>query len=335
MYSLKQLCRTLFHLTFSIIFITMPCFCSSVPYLQKIFVIYSLTSIISLFYSTFFLQSLLCYIGPSDQTCLFLPIRLKFKRHLHSNNHDHSTRRSSTVSRRHQRMSTSSYFQSSYFSQILTGSTYFESEYGGINEALINATRRRESSRSYQLTHIFKRNSMFPGELVELYSPRASLAPYGHHAHHHHHHHRRYSRQLSVSRPVPSTTPTRPLYISPSVSPFSQMSIHSQGATRQRSQSPQISRQSRSPSPHFYSRLTPASSLRPCYSAPRLHATMQRPQTINLPSLPIETRKKSVTIIQEHDAILAPVDHERISAEMKRHNLKSTAALWMKRSNSS
>jgi hypothetical protein len=308
--------------------------------------------LISLIYSTLFLQSLLCYIGPAGRTCCFIPWRLKFTRHLTSQkNHgnDLSLRNASNNSRRHQRMSTSSYFASSYFSQIFTGSTYFESEYGGINDSLTMPSRRRESSRSYQLSHAIKRNSLLTGELIELYTPRASLAPYGHHSHHH-----RYSRQSSVPRGVPTTGPARPLYISPSISPFSQLSIHSQTAVRQRSPSPHIFQPSRSPSPHSFARLasmpTTIGSLRPCYSAPRLHLAQHRIQTNNMkqtdtlfeetPTSSAQHGRKSPAAIQRQDALFSTVDNEQLSAASKRSILKTTAiestnSVWLKRSNSS
>ncbi|UJR22262.1 hypothetical protein I4U23_025323 [Adineta vaga] len=351
-YSLKQLCTTLFHITFSIFLISFPCFFSSLPYLSKSAMIYTISSLISVIYSTFFLQSLLCYLGPSGHTCFFIPCRLKFSRHLTlqiHNGNDLSLRKSSTNSRRHQRMSTSSYFASSYFSQIFTGSTYFESEYGGINDILTSSSRRRESSRSHQLSHLIKRNSILTGELIELYTPRASLAPYGHHLHHH-----RYSRQSSVPRGVPTTGPARPLYVSPSISPYSQLSIHSQVTGRQRSPSPHRFRPSRSPSPHFSAQqsaaTTPTRSLRPCYSAPRLHASQQRPSTNSskqtdalteeTPILTPQLRKKTVLIIQRQDAISSTDDYEQLTAANKRNILKSTTVessggVWLKRSNSS
>ena len=332
MYSLKQLCTTLFHLTLSIILICTPCLFSSVPYLSKSAMIYTISSLISLLYSTFFLQSLLCYIGPADHTCFCIPWRLKLTHRLQMNkNHDVSLRRSSTTSRRHQRMSTSSHFASSYFSQIFTGSTYFESEFGAINDALLMGTRRRESSRSYQIAHAMKRNSLLTGEVIELYTPRASLAPYGHHSHHHH----RYSRQSSV----PRTIPTRPLYISPSVSPLSQLSIHSQALSRQHSPSPHSSAAVSSPST--------TGSLRPCFSAPRLQATLQRTQKPTdtlmkeIPIFPNQFGKRSTTIIQRQDAVSSTDDSEQLSAVTKRRMLKGTITestgpiTWLKRSNSS
>ncbi|CAF1430158.1 unnamed protein product [Adineta ricciae] len=351
-YSLKQLCTTLFHLTFSICFISAPCLCSSLQYFSKTAMIYTVSSMISVIYSTFFLQSLLCYLGPSGHTCFFIPCRLKFSRHLTlqiHNGKDLSLRKSSTNSRRHQRMSTSSYFASSYFSQIFTGSTYFESEYGGINDTLTIGSRRRESSRSHQLSHLIKRNSILTGELIELYTPRASLAPYGHHLHHH-----RYSRQSSVPRGVPTTGPARPLYVSPSVSPYSQLSIHSQANSRQRSPSPHTCRPSRSPSPHSLAQhsatTSPTRSLRLCYSAPRLHATQQRPLTSTskqtdavteeTPILTPQLRKKTVMIIHRQDAISSTEEYEQLPAANKRDILKSTTVessggVWLKRSNSS
>ncbi|CAF1359267.1 unnamed protein product, partial [Rotaria magnacalcarata] len=70
-------------------------------------------------------------------------------------------------------------------------------------------------------------------------------------------------------------------------SPYFQSSFTSQIPTRQRSPSSHVSRQSRSPSPYSsggqssggQSSLGPASSLRPCYSAPRLHLSHHRLQT--------------------------------------------------------
>ncbi len=312
---------------------------------------------ISLIYSTFFLQSLLCYIGPAGETCFLLPWRLKFSRRLtsHMNNgNDLSLRKSSSSSRRHQRMSTSSYFASSYFSQIFTGSTYFESEYGGINDTLTIGSRRRESSRSHQLSHLIKRSSILTGELIELYTPRASLAPYGHHLHHH-----RYSRHSSVPRGAPTTGLARPLYISQSISPYSQLSIHSQAAGRQHSPSPNMFRPSRSPSPRsFVQQSSTTGPLRPCYSAPRLHASHHRVQTNNLKQTdtlieetrlsPLHLGKKTVMIIQRQDAITSTDDYEQtsiisneqVSAATKRSMLKSTtmesrSGVWLKRSNSS
>lgn len=381
MYSLKQLCTTLFNVTVAIVLISTPCLFSSLPYLSKSAMVYIISAIISLIYSTFFLQSLLCLIGPAGHSCCFIPWRLTFTRHLtlHMNNHvNHEVSFRSTSSgggtRRHHRhlshprMSTSSYFASSYFSQIFTGSTYFESDYGGLNDPLSIASRRRESSRSHQVSHAIKRNSLLTGELIELYTPRASLAP---HAHSH-----RYSRQSSVGRGVPTATLARPLYISPSISPFSQLSIHSQAASRQRSPSPHIFRPSRSPSPrsfappasppvlmHPSAPLSCTSSLRPCYSAPRLHAPLHRMQTTTAitgmrpneilfeETSAVETvrpHKKTVMIIQRQDAISTPDDLEcasntsrtPLSAATKRSMLKDTTiesggSVWLKRSNSS
>ena len=319
MYSLKQLCTTLLHFTLSIVLICSPCLFCSLPYLFKSAMIYTISSVISLVSSTFFLQSLLCYLGPADQTCLLLPWHMKCTQRLSmiKNNQDCLTRKYSSTSRRHQRTSTSSYFASSHFSQILTGSTYFESEYGGMNEISMMSSRRRESSRSYQVSHTIKRNSILTGEVTELYTPRASLSPYGHHYHH------RYSRHSSV----PRTVPIRPLYISPSVSPHSQSSLHSQAVSRQHSVSPQLP-------------TTPSSiSLRPCYSAPRLQTPLQRTpkQTDISPHL----TKKSLGVIQRQNAVSTIDDPQPISAATKRHILKQTinestgSILWLKRSNSS
>ena len=316
-----------------------------------------ISSLISLIYSTLFLQSLLCFIGPGEHTCFFLPWRLTFTRklNLHTNNTSeisvrNSSKTNGTRRHHHHRMSTSSYFASSYFSQIFTGSTYFESEYGGINESLTIPSRRRESSRSHQTAHMIKHGSLLTGELIELYTPRASLAPHLHH---------RYSRQSSVSRGLQSTGPARPLYISPSISPYSQLSIHSQiPPGRQHSPSPNVFRPSRSPSPRSFAPITTETTLRPCYSAPRLHVPLHRVATTNMqqneilveetPTLSVEPRKKSVMIIQRQDAIVSTDDLERsshvtnpiLSAETKRSMLKATTIdegglVWLKRSNSS
>ena len=301
MYSLKQLCTTLLHFTLSILLIGLPCLFSSLPYLYKTAMVYMISSVISFIYSTFFLQSLLCYLGPADQTCSFLPCPMKFTGHslMMKNNQEIPLRKYSSNSRRHQRMSTSS-----YFSQIFTGSTYFESEYGGISETSMMSSRRRESSRSYQLSHIIKRHSILTGEVIELYTPRASLAPHGHHFH------QRYHRHSSI----PRTTPIRPLYISPSISPHSQSSLHSPVVTRQHSVSPQLN-------------IIPV--LRPCFSAPRLQIPLPR------------ITKKSLITIQRQDGISTIQNTRRISAATKRHILKGTInqsrgpILWLKRSNSS
>jgi hypothetical protein len=358
MYSLKQLCTTLSHLTFSIILICCPCLFSSLPYLSKSAMVYIISSLISLIYSTFFLQSLLSLIGPAGHSCFFIPWRLTFTRSLNmhtNNNNDMSLRNSSTGggnARRHHRMSTSSYFASSYFSQIFTGSTYFESEYGGINESITIGSRRRESSRSHQTSHVIKRGSLLTGELIELYTPRASLAP---HSHHH-----RYSRQSSVPRGLTPAVPARPLYVSPSISPYSQLSIHSQVAGRQHSPSSYLFRPSRSPSPRSFAPSAPvttASSLRPCYSAPHLHVPLHRATTnikqsdtlIEETSIPIpRPTKKSVVIIQRQDAISstadleqsAPITNSPLPAATRRSMLKATTIesggpVWLKRSNSS
>ncbi|CAF0998003.1 unnamed protein product [Adineta steineri] len=364
MYSLKQLCTTLFNLTFSIVIICIPCLFSSVSYLSKSAMVYIISSSISLIYSTFFLQSLLCFMGPSGHLCFFIPWRLKFTRTLnkHNNNHNDISLRSSSTggggggTRRHHRhlshhrMSTSSYFASSYFSQIFTGSTYFESEYGGINENSVMASRRRESSRSHQASHLIKHGSLLTGELIELYTPRASLAP--------HLHHNRYSRQSSVSRGLTSLTPARPLYISPSISPYSQLSIHSQAPSQQRTPSPRILRPSRSRSPRSFAPITTTNLLRPCYSAPRLHVPLHRVPTSSMKQnddileetqVPIvEPTKKTVMIIQRQDAIastddieqLSPITNSKLSATARRNLLKATTTesgdlVWLKRSNSS
>ncbi len=357
MYSIKQLCTTLFHLTFSIILICSPCLFSSLPYLSKSAMVYIISSLISFIYSTLFLQSLLCFIGPAGHSCSLIPWRLTFTRRLniHTNNNDVSLRNSfaSGNARRHHRMSTSSHFASSHFSQIFTGSTYFESDYGGLNDNLTISSRRRESSRSHQTSHLVKRDSLLTGELIELYTPRASLAP---HSYHH-----RYSRQSSVPRGIALTAPARPLYISPSISPYSQLSIHSQVAGRQRSPSPHIYRPSRSPSPRSFvpsAPMTTTGSLRPCYSAPRLHVPLHRVPTTNIKQsdilieetqIPIvQPTKKTVMIIQRQDAISSTDDIEQsttiknlpLSAATRRSMLKATTMesggpVWLKRSNSS
>jgi hypothetical protein len=362
MYSLKQLCTTLFHLTFSIILICTPCLFSPLPYLSKSAMVYTISSLISLVYSTLFLQSLLCFAGPAGHLCFFIPWRLTFTRNLsiHTNtNNDRPLRSSySSGTRRHHRMSTSSHFASSYFSQIFTGSTYFESEYGGINETSTTGSRRRESSRSHQTSHIIKRGSLLTGELIELYTPRASLAPHSHHIHTH-----RHPRHSSVPRGIPPTAPARPLYVSPSISPYSQLSIHSQVTGRQRSPSPHIFRPSRSPSPRSFAPSAPlpttTRSLRPCYSAPRLHVPLHRIQTTNIKQSDIlieethipliqPTTKKTVVIIQRQDAVSSTDDVEQsstltnpqLSAAARRSMLKATTIesggpVWLKRSNSS
>ncbi|CAF3623497.1 unnamed protein product [Rotaria sordida] len=307
-YSLKQLCATLFYLTFSIIIICCPCLFSSLPYLSKSSIIFIISSLISLIYSTFFLQSILYYIGPIGQTCFFIPCHFKLICNSTlqvNNNNDLSLRNRLNNTRRHQRMSTSSYVPSSYFSHIFTGSTYFESEYSGINDTLTIGSRRRESSRSHQISHVVKRNSIITGELIELYTPRASLAPHGHHHH--------------------------------------------------------ICQPSRSPSPSPYSsarQSTITCSLRPCYSAPRLHVSHHRLQTNNMkqtdilieetPILSSIEVKKSSIGIQRQDAISSIDDYEQISilpreqlsAETKRNMLKTTTmesggTVWLKRSSSS
>lgn len=386
MYSLQQLCTTLFHVTFSILLIFSPCLFSSLPYLFKTAVVYVISALISLIYSTLFLQSLLCLIGPAGHSCCLTPCRLiltpNFTLHIRrSPKKDRSLRSASTSSaaptnpnsggtRRHRhlshpRMSTSSYFASSYFSQIFTSSTYFESEYGGLNDPLTIVSRRRESSRSHQPSHAIKRSSLLTGELIELYTPRASLAP---HAHNH-----RYSRQTSVPRAgVPtSSNLARPLYVSPSISPYSQLSIHSQIPSRQRSPSPHVFPPSRSPSPRSFAlrpplttQMTSPSSLRPCYSAPRLHVPLHRMHTtmatMNIQEKttsfveetpkerPVQSNRKTVMIMQRQDAIISSDEIEpmldtsppRLTAEIRRNLLKTTTSdsggpVWLKRSSSS
>lgn len=358
MHSLNQLCTTLFQYTISVILICFPCLFSSLPYLLKSAMIYIIASIISLVYSTFFLQSLLCYFGPAEQTCFFIRWRLTFTRNLtlHSNNNNDTTLRSTTNtnSRRHHRTSTSSYFASSYFSQVFTNSTYFESDYGGLNENLTIGSRRRESSRVHQLSNSVKRNSLLTGELIELYTPRASLSPHLYNSNSY-----RYFRQSSIGRNVPPAAPARPLYISPSISPYSQLSIHSQAANQQRSPSPHVVRPSRSPSPHSLMPSTATGFLRPCYSAPRLHVPVHRTQATTIrqknalaeqPSISAVKRKqKTVMIIQRQDAVSSIDDigepstrvNSSLSAAARRNLLKETAIgcddgpVWLKRSNSS
>lgn len=356
MYSLKQLCTTLFYLTLTISFISIPCLLSSLIYLYKLAFVYMITSLISFLYSTFFLQSLFCFIGPGEHSCLFIPWRLTLTRKmpLHAKQSNEISMRNSTKAlnqRRHHRMSTSSYFASSYFSQIFTGSTYFESEYGGLNDSLTSASRRRESSRSHQTAHNIKRPSLLTGELIELYTPRASLAPHVHH---------RYSRQSSVSRGLQPNGPVRPLYISPSISPYSQMSIHSQTVGRPYTPSPHTFRPSRSPSPRSFAPITTAETLRPCSSAPRLHAPLHRATTWNIKtsetlveetthvSAAVLPTKKSVMSIQRQNAIVSTNELEQtsnvkdptLSAAKRRSLLKATTIesgglVWLKRSNSS
>lgn len=334
LYSLKQLSSTLCFMTLTIFLLSVPCLFSSLPYLLKSAQIYILSSLISFFSATFFLQSFFCLFGPSEHPCCLQVSR--HPRRSRSKSVDISHRPSSNPTRRKQRMSTSSYFASSYFSQIFTGSTYFESDYSGINEFLALNSRRRESSRSHQMAYAIKRTSLLTGELVELYTPRASLAP-------HPHHHPRYSRQSSVSRAgifsaaggVPTTGLVRPLYISPSISPHSQLSIHSQSGTtlRQRSPSPQP----RSPSPRSLAIAHTPSALRPCYSAPRLNP-MQASQT--LAEEPVLSLERPLLSIQRQDAVSSPDEFESLSAEERRNLLKSTtiesgSSVWLKRSNSS
>ncbi|CAF1044259.1 unnamed protein product [Rotaria sp. Silwood1] len=371
MHSLNQLCTTLFQYTLSIIIICSPCLFSSLPYLSKLAMIYIISSLISFIYSTLFLQSLLCFFGPAEQSCFLIRWRLTFSRNSNthtSNNTDTLLRNTSnSVTRRHHRTSTSSYFASSYFSQIFTNSTYFESEYGGVNENLTMSSRRRESSRNHSTSYLIKRGSLLTGELIELYTPRASLSPHPHNFSSH-----RHTRQSSVVRGIPSSTPVRPLYVSPSISPYSQLSIHSQGAIRPRSPSPHIVRPSRSPSPHIvqpsrspsphsFVPSTPitAGALRPCYSAPRLHAPVHRTQTTNIkqndtlfeetPESMEKRKQKTVTIIQRQNAVSSKDDIEQsstitnpqLSAAARRSILKETAIesddgpVWLKRSNSS
>ncbi|CAF4324609.1 unnamed protein product [Rotaria socialis] len=355
-YSLKQLCTALFYLTFSIIVISTPCLFSSLPYLSKSAMIFIISSSISLIYSTFFLQSLLYYIGPADHTCFLMPWRLKCilsSRSQVNNGNDLSLRNPSNKSRRYQRMSTSSHAASSYFSQMFTGSTYFENEYSSVLDSLTVSSRRRESSRSYQISHAAKRNSVLTGETIELYTPRASLAPYGH---------RRYSRHTSVSRGVPTTGLARPLYVLSSASPYFQSSFTSQVPMEQRSPSSHVCQQSRSPSPYSSGRQSsvgPASSLRPCYSAPRLHVSHHRLQTNSLKQTNIlieetsllssdQIRQTPLMDIQRQD-VVSPIDefgkpsvvpHEKLSAAKKRQMLKATTVesgghKWLKRSSSS
>ncbi|CAF3335974.1 unnamed protein product [Rotaria socialis] len=359
MHSLNQLCTTLFQYTFSIIIICCPWLFSSLPYLSKTAMIYIVSSITSLIYSTFFLQSLLCYFGPAEQTCFFLRWRLTFTRNLnlHSNNKNNSSLRSTSnaSTRRHHRTSTSSYFASSYFSQVFTNSTYFESEYGGLNENLTIGSRRRESSRNHQASFLVKRASLITGELIELYTPRASLSPNSNN--------HRYYRQSSIGRGVPSSAPTRPFYISPSISPYSQLSIHSQATNRQRSPSPHIIQPSRSPSPHSLlpsaAAAAATSSLRPCYSAPRLHVPIHRTQATSMrqndilleetPISAVKRKQKTAMIIQRQAAIssthdideVSTIKNSPLSASTRRNMLKETGIksddgpVWLKRSNSS
>ena len=366
MYSLKQMCTTLFYLTLAISFLSIPCLLSSLIYLYKLAFVYMISSLISFFYSTFFLQSLFCFIGPNEHSCLSIPWRLTLTRKVpqHSKQTNDSSMRNSTKTlntRRHHRMSTSSYFASSYFSQIFTGSTYFESEYGGLNDSRTSASRRRESSRSHQLAHNIKRSSLLTGELIELYAPRASLAPHVHH---------RYSRQSSVSRGLQTSGPARPLYISPSISPFSQLSIHSQTFGRPHTPSPHTFRPSRSPSPRSLAltttttttttaAITSTDALRPCSSAPRLHAPLHRATTWNIKTSEtlfeetthaptVLSTKKIALTIQRQNAVISTNELERTStvkntelpAAKRRSILKATAIeagdlVWLKRSNSS
>ncbi|CAF5182539.1 unnamed protein product, partial [Rotaria magnacalcarata] len=145
-------------------------------------------------------------------------------------------------------------------------------------------------------------------------------------------------------------------------SPYFQSSFTSQIPTRQRSPSSHVSRQSRSPSPYSsggQSSLGPASSLRPCYSAPRLHLSHHRLQTncskqtdilIEETSLlsSVQIREKSLMGIQRQDVVSSINEfaepsvfpYEKLSAAKKRQMLKATSTescghKWLKRSNSS
>ena len=280
-----------------------------------------ISSSIGLIYSTLFLQSILCLIGPTGEACCCpMPCQLTFMRRSKSvrKKSTDSVRRLSNATRRHQRVSTSSYLASSYFSQILTGSTYFESEYGGINELLAMVSRRRESSRSYQINYALKRASIHTGDVLELYTPRTSLAP----------HYPRYSRHSSVSRGVP----TRLLYISPSVSPHSQLSIHSQANNNIRA---------RSPSPRSLARLSTAadvspSLLRPCHSVPRLHRTATKTDGLSNKTLTTTTIHRQQAInsnenLQQNETLTA-ADRRNLLKSISKTNESRT---WLKRSNSS
>ena len=350
-YSIKQLFATLLQLTFSIVIVCIPCLFSSLPYLSKSAMIFTISSLISLIYSTFFLQSLFCYIGPTGHKCSLIPGRLKFTRRSKlqiTTNNDLLLRKSTSNIRRHQRVSISSYLASSYFSQVFTSSTYFDSEFSGIHDSLIIGSRRRESSRSHQLTNIIKRNSLLAGEAVELYTPRTSLAPCGHQ--------HRYSRHSSVSRGLSIAGPMRPLYVLPSVLPSSQLNTNAPASARQGSPSSNACRSSHSPSPHSSTQLSvpiKTDSLRPCQSSPRLHSVQLSntkktntfiEETSSLPS----QHKKNVTIIKRQDAVSSTDDFEPISnpsnaqltSAKKRDILKAAAIesghlLWIKRSNSS
>lgn len=372
MYSTKHLCSALFHVTLSIMIISGPCLFSSLPYLFHMSFIYMVSSSISLIYSTFFLQSLLCCFGPAGHSCSWITCRLTCSDrstlntgNLTSTDGSGRSTTSSTIRRHHRhlshpRMSTSSHFASSYFSQIFTGSTYFESDLAGANDPITNSTRRRESSRSHQVSHLPKRNSLVVSDHMELYTPRTSLAPQP----------ARYTRQSSFPRGVPPAALARPLYISSSISPFSQLSIQSQMGPGARSPSPHIYRPSRSPSPSPCSFMPPTmrnrhQTLRPCLSAPRLHPPMHRMQTtMPMSSVkrndtlieettvrPVEkSRKKSMNVMQRQNAISSNEDDLEITqpssnqtpmtAEIRRNILKATTIesggpVWLKRSSSS
>ena len=379
MYSIKQLCTTLSYLTFSIVLISVPCLFSTLPYLFKTSLAYIVSSSISLIFSTFFLQSLLCLFGPAGHSYSWISWRFTCTRRLplHRTSHSNpdssirgvsSSGGTSSSSRRHHRhwshprMSTSSHFASSYFSQIFTGSTYFESDYGATSDVLTMMSRRRESSRSHTNSHATKRNSLLTADHIELYTPRTSLAP----------HHFRYSRQSSVPRGFPPTALARPLYVSSSISPFSQLSIQSQVGPRQRSPSPNVYRPSRSPSPSPCSFISPpfsppiissTPSLRPCSSAPRLHAPVHRLSMMaimdpirqndtvfeEMPSTDDKHGRKPIMTIQRQDAILSNDDDFEselttsstpLSASARRTMLKATTIesggpVWLKRSSSS
>ena len=351
-YSVKHLCTTLFQLTFSIVIICIPCLFSSLPYLSKSARIFTISSLTSLVYSTFFLQSLLCYIGPTGHKRSLVSGRLKFARRSKlqiTNNNDLLLRKSAGNIRRYQRVSTSSYVTSSYFSQAFTSSTYFESEFSGIYDSLIISPRRRESSRSHQLTNFIKRNSLLPGEAVELYTPRTSLAPSGYQ--------RRYSRRSSVSRGSAVAGPMRPLYVLSSVSSSSRVNIDKSASVQRDSQSSNKYRSSHLLSPHSTTQVSvpiKTNSLRPCQSSPRLHSVqLSDTRKTNIfveetPALSSQHKKKDVTIVKRQDAIPLTDDfehianplNEQLTSAKKRDILKaatieSSHLLWIKRSNSS
>lgn len=310
------MCSTVFLMTCSMAMISSPLLFCSLPLISKSGIVLIVSSVISFIYSTIFLQSLICLIGPLSEVFSRLNCCRRVESDRRRSSDLTSRRCSSNVSRRHQRMSTSS-----YFSQMFTASTYFESEYGTINELLLIGARRRESSRSYQTVYGLKRTSIHGNEIVEIYTPRSSLAPQTHY--------RSFSRPSTVSRVTIQTSGlNRPLYISPSITPHSQLSIHSQN----------LYLQPRSPSPIQPKTAPIPVSIRPCFSAPRLNPSpahhLQQTRSISTRNSPKIYRQ---TAISSNDQIQ---EKQNLTAEHRRNLMKSTtdqteSSSWLKRSNSS